>query len=236
MVYSRRQTIEEKNNKRKALGFMLLSIGFILFMFFYGIPLLVRVANLAYDFKKTSEPIDVNDNTPPPPPRLESLPKAVNKALLAVSGNTEAGATVVIDLNGTTSETVADNDGRFSTNVKLSEGDNFLKAYSKDSASNQSPDSEMFTVTYDTEPPKLEINSPDNKSEYFGEKQKVITISGTTENNVKLQINDRLAIVNSEGNFSYNLGLNSGNNDIFIKATDPADNTTEISIQVSFTP
>jgi hypothetical protein len=236
MTYSRRQTIEEKNNKRKALGFSLLSIGFVLFMFFYGLPLLVKVANVAYDFKKSAQPIEINDTTPPPTPRIDSLPKATNKDNILVEGSSESGSTVVIDLNGNLEEIVTDSDGRFSTNLNLKKGDNFIKAYAKDTSNNKSGETDTSIITFDTEPPELSITSPTDNTDFYGSGQKMLTIKGTTEADAKLQINDRLAIVDSNGNFSFTTALNDGTNNFNVKSTDTADNTKEISFKVNFTP
>lgn len=236
MAYSRRQTIEEKNNRRKTTGFILLSIGFVLFMFFYGLPILVKLANLAYDFKKGSESIEINDKTPPPPPRLESLPEYTNKNLVEIIGGSEAGSVVIIDLNGQTEDVVSDNSGRFSLSLTITDGDNFIKAYAKDSSANKSVETQTYTVTFDNEPPKIEVSSPANNTEFYGSIQKSLTIKGTTEENSLVQINDRLAIVDSNGDFKYSVQLSAGLNTYIIKATDRAGNTAETSFQVTFTP
>lgn len=236
MAYSRRQTVEEKKNKRKAATLVTLSIVFVVLMFFYGLPLLVKLANVAYDFKKTSQPIEINDTTPPPPPRIDALPVATNKTSLTISGSSEPGATVIIDQNGKTHEAAIDNDGKFSLTIDLSDGENFIKASTKDSAGNESYDTKTYSVTFDNEKPELTITSPQNGSDFYGSSQKKLTIKGTTEEDVKLQINDRLAIVDSSGNFSFPVQLNEGTNSFNIKATDLADNTTEVTIDVNFTP
>lgn len=236
MAYSRRQTIEEKTNRRKAIGFTLLSIGFILFMFFYGLPLLVKLASIAYDFKKGSEAIEVTDNTPPPPPRLDSTPEYTNKDSVELNGSSESGSIVVIDVNGKTDEVVADNSGRFSLTINIQKGENFIKVYAKDSSGNKSQDTSTHIVIFDTEPPKIEVSAPVNNTDYYGSLQKSLIIKGVTEESAQVQINDRLAIVDGSGNFSFAVQLSPGENIFNIKATDKASNTTETSIQVNFTP
>jgi len=236
MTYSRRQTIEEKKNKKKATTLIFLSVAFVILMFFYGLPLLVKLANIAYDFKRSSQPIEINDTTPPPPPRINALPVATNKTMLSISGNSEPGAIAVIDHNGKTHEAAIDSDGKFSMTIELSDGENFIKALTKDSAGNESYDTKTYSVVFDDEKPELTINSPQNGADYYGSSQKNLTIKGETEEGVKLQINDRLVIVDSTGNFNFPIQLNEGTNSFNIKASDLADNLTEITIEVNFTP
>jgi len=234
MTYSRRLGVEEKHNKRRAYGFILLSVGFVLVMFFYGLPLLVKLANLVYDFKKTSQPIDITDTTPPPPPRIDPLPGATKDTSVTIQGSGEAGVTILININGVTNETVSDADGKFSLTTSLEEGQNFIKASAKDASGNQSLESQGVMILLDKEPPEVSVAYPANNAEFFGSNQKNITIKGSTEPDAKVQINERWAIVGSDGNFTFNTTLNQGKNTFNIKATDDADNSTEIILEVSF--
>jgi len=61
--YSRRIAVEERKNKKKALTFLLLSFATILFLFFFGIPLVAKFASFVTDLTKKNTPITLKDNT-----------------------------------------------------------------------------------------------------------------------------------------------------------------------------
>lgn len=235
-MYSRRQSIEERENKRKAVGFTLLSIAFIVFMFYFGLPIVARISNFTYDLKKSGEPVENSDQTPPPPPHFDNLPLYTKDENLEISGYSEAGVAIEIFNNDQKKEILADSSGRFSTALKLNEGENTLYGYSQDSSGNKSLESETFKIYLDKKKPDLTVSKPKNGEEFIGSKQKQISIEGKTEKYAQIQINDRFVVVNSDGSFNYIYGLNQGENPLTIKSEDQAGNITEISIKVTFTP
>jgi hypothetical protein len=235
-MYSRRLRIEEKENKKKATGFVVLTIAVIAFMIFYGIPLLAKISNFAYDLKKSGETIESNDTTPPPPPHFYDLPAFTNKANIELKGSTEPAANVTIDLNGKATEVLANNDGEFSQSLSLWDGENTLFAYAKDSSGNQSQHSATYKIIFDNKAPDLSITSPADGTAFYGPKSKQITIEGITEKDAQVQINDRWVIVDSSGNFSGTFSLNDGDNTFNVKSQDQAGNTEETSITVNYTP
>ncbi len=234
-VYSRRLKVEEKENRRKAYGFALLTLACIAFMIYFGIPLLARVSNFTYDLRKSGEPIESSDKTPPPPPSFSELPSFTNKDRLDINGNTEPGVTVVIFLNDKRDEVVADSGGSFSKSLPLNNGENSIYAYAQDSAGNKSHETSAFSITFDNQDPDLEVGSPKDGDMFYGQKQKQLPISGKTESGAQVYVNDRFVIMNSDGTFSYTYGLNDGENVLTVKAEDKAGNTTEETITVKFT-
>jgi hypothetical protein len=233
-MYSRRHSVEEKHNKRKTVGFILLTIGFILFTFFYGIPLFVKVSSFFYDLQESSEPVVGNDTTPPPPPSFSSLPEYTNEDNLTIKGRTEAGVTVVIYFNNKKTEVLANSDGKFEESFGLNKGENDLYAYSIDSSGNEGKESQTYVIVQDDEEPELEIISPSSGSEFYGSLNKQINIEGQTEAGARVQVNDRLVIVASDGKFSSPFSLSEGENAFKIKVTDRAGNETEKEIKVSY--
>lgn len=234
--YSRRATLEEKKNKRKAVLFVVLTIGMILALFFYGIPLLIRYTGFLTDLSKSDAPIESNDTTPPPPPRLDTLPEATKDLSVDVNGSTEAGATVILIINDKESEVLANKSGRFSKTLELLDGQNTVLAYAKDTAGNESKRTEEYTIVFDNEPPELELVSPEDGAERFGSSQRQVSIEGSTEEHATVTINDRLVVVDSSGRFSYTTTLSEGDNEFTIKAEDVASNATEQKITVKYTP
>lgn len=228
--------MEEKQNKRKALGFVFLTIATIAFMLYFGIPLLVKLSNFAYDLKKSGETIETSDKTPPPPPRFSELPAFTKNEKLEVSGNTEPAASVTISLNNETAEVLANNDGEFSQSFSLKKGENTLYAFAKDSSGNQSQDSKTYTIILDKETPEVAVTKPSDGETFYGNKNRQITIEGTTEKDAQIQINDRLVIVDSTGTFSTFFTLQEGDNNFTVKSEDQAGNTTETSFSVKYVP
>ncbi len=231
----RRSKKQEKKNIRQAIFFTFLSIVMILALFFVGIPLLVRLSIFLGDLRSQNDPIVSEDVLPPQTPVLEPLPDATNENTIKVSGYTEKGATVKVYLNGIDKkETVANEEGKFSIdNLELYKGENKINAKAIDSSANESDFSPVKTVVVDKKEPELEIVEPEEGKEYFGD-QDSVNISGKTDPEASVIINDIKVIVNSEGEFSTVMNLSEDENVFKIIATDPAGNKTEKEIKVNY--
>jgi hypothetical protein len=232
--YSRLIGVEEKRNMRSAILFIILTVAFVSFVFFVGIPLLGKFTVFISDLRGGSKAIVKNDTTPPAPPTFNYVPSFTNQQTASVSGSTEPGATVKITFNGTSQEALADKDGVFSFNLQLQNGVNAFSAVSIDQAGNQSLKSQDFQITFDNKPPSLTINSPSDGSSFFGSNQRQVTIQGKTDAGAGVTINDRIISVDDSGNFQYTTTLNDGANPFVVKATDQAGNTTEKDITLNF--
>ncbi len=235
-MYSRRLKVEEKENKRKAIGFGILTVAFLAFMIYFGLPLLAQISNFTYDLKKSNEPVEKSDKTPPPPPHFNDLPSFTNKEKLDVSGYTEPGVTVFLNQDFGQEQVVSDNSGNFNLTVNLKEGINELKSYSQDSAGNKSQETVTNSIVLDKKSPDLTISKPKDGDQFVGSKQKQINIEGQTEKDAEVQINDRHAVVSSTGSFTYVYGLNDGENKLEIKSQDLAGNITELTLTVTYSP
>ena len=235
-MYSRKLKTEEFRNKRKAFLFIILTVLSVLLIFFYGLPTIIRFAAFLTDINQSSLPVETNDTTPPPPPRISSLPTATNNEKIEINGNTESGAKVTISINGKEDELISDASGNFTFSLKLVNGDNYISAKATDSSGNESQKSETHKIILDKEPPMLEITKPADKSEYFGSRQRQLIIEGTTEENAKIQINQRRVVVETNGNFLYSTTLQEGENKFSVVAEDLAENKTEKSFTVNFSP
>jgi len=234
--YSRRIAVEERKNKKKALTFIILSFATILFLFFFGIPLVAKFASFVTDLTKKNTPITLKDNTPPAPPRFNSLPDEINKSQINISGNTEEGSIVTIFINGLDNEVISDSYGEFNLSANLELGENIIYAIAKDQSGNKSADSKTYVINYDNEVPEIVINSPTDGKKYYGQSQKEIEIVGNTDPEASLTLNDRFITLDDSGNFKYKYSLDEGENKLTFKAVDKAQNETEKAITVSFTP
>lgn len=235
--YSRLASVEEKRNVQKAVWFVVLTLGFIVALFFLGIPILGRFVGFVSDLGKSNKPISVNDQTPPAPPKFNTIPDFTNQKSLSMSGNSEAGATVKLTFNGQDQETVADKNGGFTfSNLSLNDGENNFSATAQDPAGNLSQKTKDYIIIFDNKPPELEISSPGDGTQFFGSKQRQVTIQGVTESDVQLTANDRIVAVDDEGTFQYTTSLGDGENKFTLKAVDRAGNSTEKVLTLNFTP
>jgi len=222
---------------KKILFTVILSVVFILLLFFYGIPLLIRMSIFIAELKKPGDSISKNSNVVILPPILEPTYEATYSAKIKIRGTAESGSQVEIYLNGDShKEIVSDNDGDFSTSIMLTPGENRIIAIAKDKKGNESPPSETVFVDLKTTPPELVINKPDNDQKFSGEEEKEITIEGETDQKVTLYVNERLIIINQDGSFSTTYKLEEGDNNLQFTAYDNAGNTAKKDLKVSWKP
>lgn len=233
--YSRLAKVEEKRNLRSAVIFGGLTILTLILAVFYGVPMVARFATLLSNLKGSKETIDTTNLPPPPPPIISTPPEFTNQQSLHVDGTAQSGSTVDIYFNNQTKEIIIGSDGKFSGDYTLVKGANTLYAIAKNRAGT-SESSKKFTITYDTEPPKLEITQPKNGDNFYGDKQKQLSIQGATDPEASVTINGRVAIVENDGSFQGTFDLNGGANSFTITALDRAGNKKETTISVNFTP
>ena len=235
MYRSRLQRVEEKRNMRRATVLSLGTILIIVAVIVLGIPLLIRMAVFLGDLKSSSRPVDKNDLIPPVPPSISLPYDATNSATQTVGGSAERGSSVWLTLNGESSgDVVAAEDGGWSISpVRLVGGDNKLSAVAIDQGGNKSAPSSEVDIYYSQQPPQLDIFAPADNQQVSGT---TVEISGTTTASVKLTVNGRLIIVNSEGKFSTQFNLTSGDNALVFIAVDRAGNLTRAELTVTSTP
>lgn len=233
--YSRLARVEEGKNIRKAYAFGIASIIIIGLLLVFGLPAVSKIASYVFDMKKKA-PIALEDNTPPGPPFIKTLPEATNNNSLKIEGTSEAEAIIMIFVNDERTEVNADDNGNFSADITLAKGSNTIHAKAKDAAGNESVDSNQFSVYFSKEKPKLEVTKPSPGDNYFGDKQKQLSIEGVTCAECSVTVNGRIALVDDTGNFKITYSLNDGNNDLNIITTDKAGNHEETTISVNFTP
>lgn len=232
--YSRLSSIEEKKNTRRAIFFIVITLAVLAGLFFYGISLSANIATFFSGLKTGNTITQVKDTTPPGPPYLANLPEATNQQNLEITGTCEPDATVILSVNNNESNTLADKDGNFVFTVSLNKGQNTIWAKVRDQAGNVSQPSDTFTVTFDNEAPKLDISSPQDGTSFYGSKQQLVTITGTTKPGSSATVNDRLIRLNDDGTFSYQYNLSTGDNVLNFSVTDQAGNKTDKSLTLHY--
>ena len=234
-MYSRRLKTEERKNRKRAYFLIVITLGLIVLIFTYGLTGAAKFSAFLLELRTGTEPVEVSDSTPPPPPRFDSQPSATNQDSLELKGSTEAGSTVNITVNGKKEEVLANSEGRFLLTINLSEGINSIVAYAKDNSGNVSQKTET-EIILDKDEPSLEISKPEDGAEFFGSRQRQLIIEGKVEENAKVQINDRVVVVESDGTFSFVTTLSEGENNFTVKAEDEAGNKVEKTLKVKYSP
>lgn len=228
--------VEEKRARRRIYISLFTLIATAAFLYFGAVPLLTKFSLLLTSSGRDKNDTGQTDNSLLLPPHLEPVVEATNTATTSVKGFANPGDTVKVYVNDKElDKLLVGNDGQFSiSQVSLKEGDNTIYATMAKGDKESSP-SDMLKIAYIKTPPSLEVNEPSDGQTYYGD-NKTINVRGKTDNQVKVYINDRLAIVGGDGSFSYPVSLNEGDNQIKIVAADPAGNQTTIQRKVTYKP
>lgn len=232
--YSRLASTEEKRNVKIAYKYIFLSIVAIIFLIFFGLPMLVKFAGFVGDIAKSDKPVEINDNTPPAPPKFDDIPEFTNKDTLFLTGKSESGASIVVRANNNDSEVVANNEGQFNFTFNLEKGENTIDAIAKDQSGNESTQTQTYKIIFDNDDPKLEITDPADGSSFYGTSAKQLSIKGTVDEQVELNINSRYVTINDNGDFNFTTTLSEGENKFDVIAEDPSGNESATSFVVNF--
>lgn len=221
---------------KKQITFFIIAIIILIFVAFQFGP---GILNLIAQFTGSKTTINniTNEENTLEAPFIDSIPEATDSAVINISGSsTYSDAQVELYVNDDLSDTTplsADQKFTF-TNVRLTEGQNIIKARVK-KGSETSTYTRSYYVSYSQGTPKLEITSPSDNQEFKRGDQTII-VQGTTDPENIVTVNGFRAIVDSSGNFTYNLNLSEGDNNLEIKAQNKSGKTTDKKIKVSFRP
>jgi hypothetical protein len=238
--YRRRKTrltkLEEKRNFKQAFIFGLLSIILLFVFLIIGLPALIKLAIFIGE-KKAATPIKEENGITLQAPVFDYLPEATNSAFLNLKGFAQEETKVEIILNGEKlKEVTPDEEGEFELKgITLQSGKNKIKARTIDKNDHQSDFSQEVVIVLDNQAPSLAISQPEDGDKFF-DKEREIMLSGQTEKEATVYVNNRLALVDKEGGFSLNYELAEGDNQLKFTAFDLAGNKTEKEITVSYTP
>lgn len=231
---SRKLEKQSKNN----LIFSILGILIVfLILFKFGVPFLINFSLLVSGTKNSSETVKNDTSAFISAPVLNPLPTATNSAKTTISGIASSDQTISLYLNDEVIDKMkTEKDGSFSfKEIILDKGENTIKTKAVTKDNKLSDFSETVIINYKSDPTTLSIDNPSD-GQSFSKDESPINIVGKTDPGVKVTINDLWAIVNSNGNFSYKLPLQNGENTIKIVATDEAGNKTELERKVNYSP
>lgn len=208
-------------------------------LYFWAIPLFSNIDLFWSFFRPNSKPTPSEQRQGLlPAPYLQALPKATNEETIAIKGFSKPGATVNLIINESVrKDALVDKEGGFDFGeITLAEGENRIYIVAKDDAGNESKPSTTQIVIYDHEPPELEIEAPTDGLKIEKEEERRIEVKGKTEPDCQVTVSGHWARVDEKGNFSYQLRLNEGKNEIEIMAKDKAGNETKTELTVEYDP
>lgn len=234
-VRIQKRTWADRHPIRSAALYTFLTILFLLFIATSGIAFITKLSSILENTKPEQQDTS-STQVFLPTPSLDAMPTITNQASMTINGSSESGATVRIFFNGKSNDVLVNSGGKFTFDVTLSDGENTVKAVTTDNSGHLSHESDVYTVTLDTQAPVLTVDSPNDGQQLNGKKNQQITVSGSVNEAATVTVNDHIAIVNTTGNFSDTLNLNEGENDISIKATDKAGNQVEVKRVVTYSP
>jgi hypothetical protein len=231
----------KKKLRRKAIQntiFVILGLGVIAFLLLtFGAQLLINFSlllgpkgNSTYN---TTDSQGVNYIATPD---LNPMETATNSAKINVSGTSSVDkSTVKLYVNGILADTTKVNEkNEFNfRNISVDQGDNEIKAKIISPDGKESDFSAPQTITYTNKAPDLSIDYPQDGQTLKDDQQ---TLHGKTSAGAKVTVNGFWAIVDDQGNFSYNIKLQNGDNTMKLEAVDDAGNKTSKEIKVNYSP
>ncbi len=236
MQNSSRLTRTSKDKLKKQSIFFGIAILVLLGILFQLGPFLLDSAGRLVSGGQKEEVV-VDDENTLEAPFIVSIPEATNSARIHILGNSVyADAQIELYLNGNEYDvTPLSSDQKFIFDeVMLKEGTNLIKArVKKDGALGEF--TRNYSVTYNSGDTKLEVTSPAENAE-FKRGDETIQVTGKTDPDSTITVNGSIAIVDSEGNFSYFLKLSDGENTISIDAVSAGGKNINKSIKVTYKP
>ncbi len=227
----------EKRSKRNIVISLVIMFGLFYLLVSWGLPALIGSLSFLNRFKPIMKIESASKQVVIAPPVLNIPFEATNSAGIIISGYSTPKYKVEIYFNDDLKNTVeVQDDGRFQTEtILLSSGINNIYGKTIDPSANKSLSSKTIKLIYSNEKPKLEITEPTDGQRIQGGDKK-IRVSGKTDVDNSVTINDVTVIINTDGNFSKEVNLNEGENTITILTTSLVGNVTKIERKVFYSP
>ncbi|KKT45596.1 MAG: hypothetical protein UW65_C0019G0012 [candidate division WWE3 bacterium GW2011_GWB1_44_4] len=228
--------MHQETELKRRLYRTLLAIFIILAGIFIGFRFFATgIGSFFGIISKIGKPKVKDDTLAPVPPYFNNVPLVTNKKLITLKGFAEPGSTVKIFVNGPeAASVVTDTSGVFSAdNIALLDGKNTIFAKAEDVYQNQSENSKTIETVYDGKKPKITVTEPKEGSTVRNLNQRIL-VKGSTDEKSEVRINDRLAISNPDNTFEILLGVEVGEVEIKIEATDEAGNKEDKKLKVTY--
>lgn len=233
---SRLERIRSRRAGKQGVWFLFLAIVLVVITIFWGLPALARLAG---NLISTDSTQPTKYELKPTPPIISDIPEATHSATVVINGYAQPGIDVVMYLNGAEiGRKLTSESGTFSfQNVPISNGTNSVYAYTSTPQGMMSEKSKEYTITLDNEKPTVTLDSPKDGDVMRGTTQRIATfVGGVNEEGTKVYIGERMAILTSEGKFNLPYQLVEGDQEIAVKAVDPAGNESVTTIKLRWEP
>jgi ABC-type sugar transport system permease subunit len=224
---------QEKEMRRQTIFFIFLSLALLLFFIFIIVPNLIR---LFFNFFGNEATEIIENDFPPQTPILSEVPpEATFSAQLELAGYADPLSRVIFVINGDqVNEKLVNEDGEFVEQVQLDEGDNQLTIYAINDFGTESLQSKTYQIIFDDQAPPIEIIRPEPDTVIELKRDRITEVVGETEPLSKVYLNERLIVVDENGEFRTDYYLAEGENILKFVAIDLAGNQSELEIKVEF--
>ncbi len=216
------------------LALTAIAVIFVL-LFTFGLRLLLMTSALisSLSHRENSVPSLKKNNNFIGDVDIDDIAVATNSAKIMVGGSVVNFNSVEFYLNGSlVKKTALVSSDNFLEEIEpLVKGENEVFVIAKSADQDEEKKSSTFTVIYKDEKPKLEVNIPD---EGLKTNEEELSISGSTDKETYIKVNDLPVVVDAQGNFHTALRLKDGDNLIKIIAWDFAGNSEEKNLTVSY--
>ena len=232
---SRLEMHRQKQQKINLITAVVIFIIFCIFMFTVGLKILFSASFFVSNLfaKRDEKPTITTNNDFIATIDITDIPTATNSARITVSGSVINLDTLDFYLNDQKIKTISVlNQDVFSEEIDgLNKGSNTVYVIGKNKQANKRKVSPDFTILYKNEKPKLEIKEPSDNSKTNNQE---IRVSGATDKETFIKINNLPIVVDAMGNFSTTVKLKDGENKIEITAEDEAQNIESKIITVTY--
>lgn len=214
----------------------LLILAVIAVTYLWMIFFLANVGSF-WDLFRDKEVVIKKPIVTPVAPYLTPIPEATQEDKIDVTGQSVAGMKIDLFIDGAKfGEIISDSQGSFAfTEAPVGIFQEEIYATASDQDGNTSSKSITYKIVKDTEPPEIKITKPEGGSETYKSTGHAYTITGETEPEATVYINEQLSITNpTTGTFSGSVRLEQGQNTIIVKVVDKALNETEKKVYVNF--
>ncbi|MCL5433055.1 MAG: hypothetical protein M1524_02980 [Patescibacteria group bacterium] len=227
----------ERQSKKNFILSILGIIIVLVLLIKFGIPMIVNFSLFISNFRENQSTSEKKSEEFISAPVLDPLPNATNSAKTVITGIASSNQTVNLYINNELfDKTDSEDDGKFTfEDVTLDDGNNTIKARVVIDNSKKSDFSDEINIVYKNKAPNLTIDSPTD-GQTFSKTENQIQIRGKTDPAVKVTVNDFWVIVDENGNFSYEISLKEGDNQIKVSATDEAGNNKTTELKVKYSP
>lgn len=221
---------------KKASTLFIIFIVVSIFLFTFGFKLVIQ-ASVFLSNLLSNETTATQTTTEDPDffgtIDVDSLPTATNSAQLMVSGTISEFDKVEIFLNSKkVNVTKIGKLNEFSEEIgDLEKGENEIYVRAIATKAKKTKSSDVFTVQFLSEKPKLEINEPSDNATVNKQELRVV---GTTDKGNTVSVNNSPVVVDVNGMFQTTVRLKEGENKLEIKVQDIADTEEKKTITVTY--